>query len=472
MKIQHSNRLFIFFALFILGCASRNPTLPAGDYLGLLRFPNITYRLYINSTNKEFVLMNATFKAGRFSLDTIYFKNDSLYFKIGDYYSEYKGHYDRTSHRITGQWTAEDTSAYILEFVPINADTLSGLHPRTSVYSYKAPAQVADGILTNSLASQHITKAPLDKLMQRIIRGRYADIHSILIARHDSLVLEEYFYRFDQNYIYNIQSATKSIVSALTGIAIARNEIKSVQETLCASLPPYKELACNDQNKEITLQQLLTMSTGIPWDEQKYDYMDARNSAAIAANEKDQFIYLLSLPRVKSASPVFAYNSLNHTLMNAVLRNATKLENKQELTDRLLKPLGIENSYIGEPTPMGAIGDIDLRPRDMLKFGLLYIHEGRWNQQQLVPAQWVRESTTPKIHPTSTLGYGYFWWTRNFRWKEKTVASFFAWGYGGQYIIVIPEVDLVIVMSGSHWGTNPESQMVDIVEEILSAVEP
>jgi CubicO group peptidase (beta-lactamase class C family) len=212
------------------------------------------------------------------------------------------------------------------------------------------------------------------------------------------------------------------------------------------------------------------MSTGIPWDEQTYDYIDARNSLVIASNEKDQFTYLLSLSRGRSATPVFAYNSLNHTLMNAVLKHATRLNNKNEITRRILQPLGIKKYYLGETNPMGVIGDIGLRPRDMMKFGLLYLNNGQWNGQQLVPISWVKESTTPHIKPTPTLGYGYFWWTRDFRWKEKTVSSFFAWGYGGQYIIVIPELQLNIVMSGSHWGTDPEKQMVDIVEEILSAV--
>jgi CubicO group peptidase (beta-lactamase class C family) len=156
--------------------------------------------------------------------------------------------------------------------------------------------------------------------------------------------------------------------------------------------------------------------------------------------------------------------------MNAVLKQATKLGNKAELRKRILKPLGIKKSYLGKPTPMGVIGDIDLCPRDMMKFGLLYLNNGQWNGQQIIPAHWIKESTTPHIYPTATLGYGYFWWTRNFKWKDKTVSSFFAWGYGGQYIIVIQELQLVIVMSGSHWGTDPEKQMISIVEEILKAV--
>ncbi|MBK5277547.1 MAG: serine hydrolase, partial [Bacteroidia bacterium] len=152
------------------------------------------------------------------------------------------------------------------------------------------------------------------------------------------------------------------------------------------------------------------------------------------------------------------------------LLRATHLENKEELTERLLRPLGIDQSYLGDPTPMGVIGDIGLRPRDMLKFGLLYLNQGSWNGKQIISSDWIKESTTPKIKSGATLGYGYFWWTRDFAWKGKKVSSYFAWGYGGQYIFVIPEVQIVIVMSGSNWGTNPEGQSVEMVEQILSSI--
>jgi CubicO group peptidase (beta-lactamase class C family) len=415
-------------------------------------------------------VINVTFKANVFPLDTIYFHHDSLYFRLAEYFSEYNGRYNHETGRITGHWTGENSKKYPLEFIPVNPDTVSGLHPRTEPYSYKQPKAMNDGLATGAIINQQVDADAVDNLMRHITNGSYQDIHSILIARNNYLIAEEYFYRFHQDYIYNIQSVTKSFVSALTGIALARKEIKTIQEPLCMYLPNYKSLACNNRNKDITLQQLLTMSTGIPWDEQTYDYIDDRNSLVIAANEKDQFTYLLSLPRSKSAIPVFAYNSLNHTLMNAVLKQATKLGNKAELRKRILKPLGIKKSYLGKQTPMGVIGDIDLCPRDMMKFGLLYLNNGQWNGQQIIPAHWIKESTTPHIYPTATMGYGYFWWTRNFKWKDKTVSSFFAWGYGGQYIIVIQELQLVIVMSGSHWGTDPERQMVSIVEEILKAV--
>jgi CubicO group peptidase (beta-lactamase class C family) len=376
-------RSLALLLLLFFGCTSRT-ALPKGDYVGLLKFPSITYHIYLDWHGALPVVKNVTFKAEKFSLDTLYVEHDSLHFRLKNFYSEYRGCYNRNTNQITGQWIGEDSSVYPLNFVGAQADTISGLHPRNyPVYSYKPPTQDNDGITASTTDAQHINTTAIDRLMQRVVDGDYVDIHSVLVAHNNALVVEEYFYRFDRNDVYNIQSATKSMVSALVGISLEKKEIKSVNETVCASLLGYETWTCTAQNKNITLHQLLTMSTGIAWDEQTYDYLDKRNSLSIAANDKDQFVHLLSLPRVKSDTPVFAYNSLNHILMNAVLRNATHLENKVELETRLLKPLGIEKAYISEPTPMGAIGDIGLRPRDMLKFGLLYLNDGVWNGQQV-----------------------------------------------------------------------------------------
>jgi CubicO group peptidase (beta-lactamase class C family) len=464
-------RKYLLLFLILNGCANTHPR-PGGSYLGLLAMPGITYHIFLDNQGAAPVLYNATFKGDPFPLDTIYFSGDSLRFRMKEYYSEYKGRFDPATNRIEGIWIDEDSLAHPLHFKAVMPDTVSGLHPRSSpVYTYEKPALMEDGIKTNTREAQKLSSAGMDSVIAHLANGKYKDVHSLLVARNNELVVEEYFYRINRDKVYNIQSATKSVVSALTGIAIGKKEIKSTQQTLCASLPGYEKWTCDENHKTITLHQLLTMSTGIAWDEQTYDYVDDRNSLVKASSDSDQFIHLLLLPRKTTTTPIFAYNSLNHILMNGVLRHATHMENKDELTTRLLRPLGIEKYYIAEPTPMGAIGDIDLRPRDMLKFGLLYANRGRWNGKQVVPANWVTESTQPKIQPRPGLGYGYFWWTKDFEHKGKTVSSFFAWGYGGQYIFVVPALQLVVVMSGSHWGTDPVDQGIPIMEEILVAVD-
>ena len=146
------------------------------------------------------------------------------------------------------------------------------------------------------------------------------------------------------------------------------------------------------------------------------------------------------------------------------------MDNRTELLTRLLSPLGIKEYDIPEEEPMGVIGDIGLRPRDMIKFGLLYQNKGNWQGEQLIPEEWISLSTSPKIQVTDALSYGYFWWTKEFDYQGERIGAYFAWGYGGQYIVVIPTLELVVVMSGSHWTTHPEGQGLEIVQEVVNAV--
>lgn len=457
--------LLVLLLFFIISCKKSKP--PSGDYYGKLQLKEMTYRFYLKYAKPNPTLVNITFWPQEISLDTLFFSPDTLQFRLKNFYSEYRGSYDHSTDNIKGYWISEDSISYPLTFIPVLADTLQGLHPRGSkAYHYQPPPAQDDNIPVCTLNDQHIRQSRIDSLMDAILSEHYGTIHSMLIARNNCLVAEEYFYGFHRGAHFGIQSATKSFTSALTGIALEKDEIKSVNESLCDYFSDYRELACNEQNRSITLDQLLSMTTGLAWDEITYDYMEEQNSNAIAGKQPDQYRYLLGQPRTNKR--VFAYNSLNHLLMNNVLHNATKMENTVEITERLLSPLGITNYDLGKPTN-GIIGDIFLRPRDMLKFGLLYLNEGRWNGKQVVPSDWVKQSTTTKIELEPGFGYGYFWWTKQFPWKGKMVDSYFAWGYGGQYIFVVPSLQLVAVFSGSNWSTDPKRFSFEIMEKFILA---
>lgn len=213
----------------------------------------------------------------------------------------------------------------------------------------------------------------------------------------------------------------------------------------------------------------MNMSTGLRWDEVTFPYGHKKNSSMIASETDDPLRYLFSQPR--SPKKTFAYNSYNHTAMSHVLKHSTGLANSEEYKQRIIQPLGITNYDLGEEDN-GIIGDIFLRPRDMLKFGLLYLNDGQFNGKQVVPAPWVKESTTPKIEIEPGLGYGYFWWTKTFKHKDGFVNSFFAWGYGGQFIFVVPELKLVVVLNGTNWSTDPKQYYFEMMEKfILPAIE-
>ena len=458
---------FLIFTLIVLSIACSENDLPRHKYYGVMNMDGYRRRFIFDNTGDSSRLTLIGFRGYELPIGDVSFVNDTLRFSRRDIFSGYEGRYNPENGVITGRWISEDSVDHPLNFIPALTDTVVGLNPRTvSAYTYISPTGADDGIDVCSRDSVRLSASVIDSLVFAIMKMEYGYIHSMLIARKNCLAVEEYFFGYKREAYFGIQSATKSFVSALTGIALSKGEISTTQAPLCLYLPPYRDLLCNEQNKTITLHDALSMSTGLAWDEVTHDYGDGRNSADIASAQPDPFRYLLSQPR--SREKVFAYNSLNHSMMSRVLMQATHLDNAREFRERLLIPLGISHYDLGEAAD-GIIGDIFLRPRDMLKFGLLYSNLGRWNGHQIVPASWITESTTPKIMIEEGLGYGYFWWTKQFSWKNKTVDSYFAWGYGGQYIFVVPELELVVVFNGTNWSTDPKAYYFDIMQRYIIA---
>ncbi|HEX6222935.1 MAG TPA: serine hydrolase, partial [Chryseolinea sp.] len=345
--------------------------------------------------------------------------------------------------------------------------TLAGLRPKVSQkYQWMLPKPQNDGLEIGTPASTRTSMPLLDSLTHRIMREEYPNVHALLIARSGVLIYEEYFFGWKPDDLWLIQSATKSFTSALAGIALGSGELKDLDDPICKYLNQYRDRACNAQNQSITVRQLLTMTTGLEWNELEFDYHDQRNSANQCGRHDDPFECLLSRPKINSPDPVFSYNSVNHLMMNKILRKATSLKNEKELKQRLLDPLNIDRANTGT-ADNGVIGDISLTPRDMLKFGMLYLNSGRWQGKQIVPADWVKESTSSKIRINDSEGYGYFWWTKDFASKGKTVGAYYAWGYGGQYIFVLPSLDLVVVMTGSNWVMDEKKYAFEMMEAFI-----
>ena len=161
---------------------------------------------------------------------------------------------------------------------------------------------------------------------------------------------------------------------------------------------------------------------------------------------------------------------MNHLMVNMILKESTSMKNVRELKKRLLDPLGIEEVNTGSES-FGVIGDIGLTPRSMLKFGLLYLNKGMWNNEQIIPASWVKESTSPTVSLGKGEGYGYFWWTKQFNVNDKPIECYYAWGYGGQYIFVIPSARVVVAMTASNWIMDEKKYAFEIMERyVLPAV--
>lgn len=243
--------LWLAVVLTILSCSK--PERPAGQWLARIPYPDITYRMVFENKSSHPRLLNVSFKRYDIPMDTIFFAGDSVYLRFGEFFTEFGGRYDRSNNTISGTWTTEDSVRIPVTFEAVNGDTVFGMNPRpTMEYTYSPPKQEADQWPVSSLSNQKVAQSLIDSLTLGIMKERYPDVHSLLIARNDSLVYEEYFYTFNSGFRQNIQSVTKSFISALAGIALANGEIENINDPLCKYLNNYKELVCNDQNKTIT----------------------------------------------------------------------------------------------------------------------------------------------------------------------------------------------------------------------------
>jgi CubicO group peptidase (beta-lactamase class C family) len=253
------------------------------------------------------------------------------------------------------------------------------------------------------------------------------------------MVAEAYFQPYEANRSREIYSITKSIVSALVGIAIEQGSIDNVNHKVMEYFPELS-VENNDAHKQaITIENLLTMSSGLEWS-------DDINNGQMAGQDGDWVKYVLNQPMAAPPGEQFTYNSGAPTILSAILQKTTEKSPLEFAITNLFGPLGISDFY-WDTTPSGLeLGGwgIQMTPRDLAKFGYLYLRGGLWEGKQIVPASWVKTSLEkhidPKMEGEKRSGYGYLWWLQPYG-----VAA--AHGSGGQYILLVPAQDLEVVFT-------------------------
>jgi CubicO group peptidase (beta-lactamase class C family) len=341
-------------------------------------------------------------------------------------------------------------------------------------------------------------------LMNDLLNRETHHVHSILIVKDGSLVFEEYFSGFDlvlndsvlthianggdinftqidfnRDALHFQASVTKSITSVLFGIAIDKGFIQGIDEKMFSVFPEYSEL--NNGSKDgVTLGHMLTMSTGIPWNED-YPYNDSRNSLTSMLTVDDPIEYVLELPLVAPPGNTFIYNSGTTNLLGEIVKRKSDFNLSEFARTYLFTPLGITSfQWIDLPNADGmafASSGLYLRSRDMAKIGQLVLQEGMWNGSRIVSEEWVTESTRSSItlsvsNPLSDFatGYGYQWWIGTFTPGNSN--GYIAAGWGGQYIIVLPELEMVVVITQGDYSWEHQFILYDIMNShILPAIQ-
>jgi len=322
--------------------------------------------------------------------------------------------------------------------------------------------------------AQHLDESLLTDLSNRIDSGTYGDIHSLLIVRNGYLVFEKYYRGYGRDDKHPVYSVTKSVSSALVGIALDQKKIADLGKELLSFFPEYPAVANLDSNKQkISLADVLTMRAGFLWDESSAPYGDPGNSTFQLASSSNWIKYMLDLPMSGPPGSRFRYNSGCSILLSGILRNTTGMNADAFCRENLFSLLGIAD-YQWETGPQGITNTgwgLSLRPRDMLKFGAVFLNRGMWEGRSVVPGSWVDQSTSPAVTLSGGYSYGYQWWLLplgNVVIHTPLANDIkFAWGYGGQFIFVIPSLNMVVVSTAGNY-TGDDSQAIRFLQDYIA----
>lgn len=347
------------------------------------------------------------------------------------------------------------------------------------IYVYRKPETLSDGWVCRDLSESGFDTTRIVALVKEIKSGDHDDIHSLLIARRGTLVLEEYFAangskhgtcitKVFRNRVHHLASTTKSVTSTLVGIAIDQGFIQSADEPIYHHLPTYASVF-NEEKKRIRIRDMLTMTPGFAW--RQFGVSDAQNDGVRMWHTDDVIRFVLEKPLVAEPGREFNYTNGVPTVMGAIIRNATGMEVKDFAERNLFGPLGIA-AFQWTSYPDGSVetdGGLALRPRDLAKLGQLFLEGGVRNGKRIVSEQWVRESTKERLRfgKGERWGYGYHWMQAETRIGDRVVHSYFVPGDGNQILAVFPELEMVVVFTAGNYGKDPKPECYSLFTEFI-----
>jgi CubicO group peptidase (beta-lactamase class C family) len=349
----------------------------------------------------------------------------------------------------------------------------------TATYTYRPPPAEDDGWSVATLDDVGISRDGINRFVQMLIDTpidsvHASDVHGVLIARHGKLVLEEYFHGFHRELLHDTRSASKSLTSVLTGAAVLHGD------SIGPSTPVYKVINGADKadldprKGAMTVEHLLTMSAGLDCDDANPASAGNEDAMQEQSAQPDWYRFTLDLKMVRAPGERAVYGSALPNLLGGVLARTTGRWLPDLFHDLVAEPLQIQR-YAMNLTPTGDAymgGGVYFLPRDFMKLGQMILDGGRWNGHQVVSADWARKSVSP-LYELRGIHYGYLWWVIDYPYKNRTVRAFFAGGNGGQIVMGVPELDLVIAFYGGNYG-DPVlyvPQRVYVSQYILPAVD-
>jgi len=328
---------------------------------------------------------------------------------------------------------------------------------------------------TSSPEKQRLNNVILQNLIIKINNNVFGNIKSLLIARNNYLVFEKYFNGANRNQMHSLYSVTKSITSIVTGIAINKENNLDVNNKIENYFSAYSS-DFDSLKRLITIKDVLTMTAGFQWNELSIPYSDPQNDFNKLYSSNDRIGYVLQKDIVNNPGTVFTYNTGLPLLQSSILKQSCNISVADYTEINLFNPLGIITwSWDTSPDSITNTGNgLALRPSDLALIGQLLLNNGNWNGNQIIVHDWITESTGKTVTVNSLYDYGYFWW--RFSDQNPVIASlpvnnlFFGWGYGDQFLFVIPVYNMVVVISADN-GENDYPVFNILKDYIFEAVE-
>ena len=363
-------------------------------------------------------------------------------------------------------------------------------------YTYQPPGNNNDGLEVGAFDEVNIDETLIIKAVNRIHRGSFGEVHSILIYKDGKLVLDEYFqghkYQWDapgyygelvywnRNMAHQIMSCTKSFTSACIGIAIDLGFIDNVHQSIFDYLPDHQYLKTNNR-EYITIEHLLTMTSGLAWNEWGAPHGTSANDIDMLYFDcEDPIACVLQKPWWSVPGEKFTYNGGGMVILGEILKNATNMNIEEFSMKYLFEPLNI-NKPLWTQYGNGmfdAAGSLILTPRDMIKLGVTYLNDGVWNGKSIISSEWVENSSGTynqnkdikiPIDDSGRNGYAYSWWTSNLSHSCDKLEMFRADGWGGQNIMVLPDQNTVVVFTGGNYQSKTKEFKI-LKKYILPAI--
>ncbi len=375
--------------------------------------------------------------------------------------------------RVVGLWEGDDYFERLRAVVPREVERLTRpVEGDPAPYRYRVPAPRQDGLDVGGARAEGFDLGRLEELVGAVRTEAYPNVHSALLWRGGRLVFEEYFYGYGVDRPHQLRSATKSVVSLLVGIALDAGLIRSEAEPVAALLhwDPSNDPHPDARKARITLADLLSMRSGLACDD--WDPTSPGNEERLDSTA-DWVRSAMALPMIADPGTWPRYCSAGSHAAGRIVETASGRDLLDFCQARLFGPLGISGvRWPHAPVAANAatFGQLYLRPRDMLKLGILVLREGVWRGRRVVSREWVDRSTSP-LTRIGSRRYGYLWWRQRFHLDAPgggtDVDTILASGNGGQKIYVAPALDLVAVFTGGNYNSDEDTPPNAIMGSVL-----